>query len=99
MKARRESKVNVIHWHIIFWVCFFFNVRGKDGFSFHPHPFSDFTFARMCEAIKYAENYGRALCAREKREKITKEASVTLRGIGRAGCWKRVEMTNGILCN
>lgn len=38
------------------------------------------------------------MCAREAGE-IAEEASVSLRGVGRAGCWKRVEMTNGILCN
>lgn len=52
---------------------FFFNVRGKDRFSFHPHPCSDFTFAHMCEAIKYAGNYGHALCARKKWEKSPKK--------------------------
>lgn len=33
------------------------------------------------------------------RAEIAEEASVSLRGIGGAGCWERVEMTNGLLCN
>lgn len=111
MKARRESKVNVTHrLHYLLGLLLFFpfsNVRGKDRFSFHPHPCSDSTSARMCEAIKYAGNCGRVLCARGKcvcvcvseGGGITEEASVSLRGIGGAGCWERVEMTNGLLCN
>lgn len=67
--------MNVTHrLHYLLGLLFFFsNVRGKDRFSFHPHPCSDFTFARMCEAIKYAGNYGRALCVRGKREKSPKK--------------------------
>ncbi len=37
------------------------------------------------------------LCAKVR--EITGEASVSLRGVGRAGWWGRVEMTNGLLCN
>lgn len=40
----------------------------------------------------------RFMCTQEAGE-IVEEASVSLRGVGRVGCWKRVEMTNGILCN
>lgn len=46
-------------------------------------------------------NCGRVLCAHGKcgGGGIAEEASVSLRGIGGAGCWERVEMTNGLLCN
>lgn len=37
------------------------------------------------------------VCAKVR--EITEEISLSLRGIGRAGCWERVEMTNGLLCN
>lgn len=37
------------------------------------------------------------VCAKVR--EITEEASVSLRGVGRAGWWERVEMTNGLLCN
>lgn len=37
------------------------------------------------------------VCAKVR--EITAEASVSLRGVGRAGWWGRLEMTNGLLCN
>lgn len=55
-------------------------------------------FLRLCGRIKYAEICGYAVCVCKMRE-ITGEASVSLRGVGRAGYWGRVEMTNGLLCN
>lgn len=37
------------------------------------------------------------VCAKVR--EMTEEASVSRRGVGRAGFWGRVEMTNGLLCN
>ena len=37
------------------------------------------------------------VCAKVR--EIIGEASVSLRGIGRAGWWGMVKMTNGLLCN
>lgn len=79
-ESRNESKEGIqgerdSQTTLSFGFAFFFSMSEAktDSLFFHPHPCSDFTFARMCEAIKYAGNYRRALCAFEKQEESPKK--------------------------